>query len=130
MTECTATIAHRNHTTIFYHRELGSRTFAAFMTVCNQCKRVMKSVKNSFTQSFPANIEIKKLCSREFIQSRKHHLLKRGKSLMLTIINDFEAILSSSDKAKLIAMHFASNSALDDKVYPLPDFPARGVQTM
>lgn len=42
---------------------------------------------------------------------------------MPTIINDLDVISSSSDKAKHFASIFSSNSTLDDKGHPLPDFP-------
>lgn len=50
-------------------------------------------------------------------------MINTSKTSVSSIINGLEVILSSLDKAKHFAMNSASNSRLDDKHHPLPDFP-------
>ena len=80
------------------------------------------AAKNSYAESVQARIDQERLGSREFWRIT-NKVLNRGKSPISTIINGPEVISSSSDKAKLFARIFSSNSTLDDSNHPLPDFP-------
>lgn len=46
-------------------------------------------------------------------------------SVLHTIINGPEVMSSPTDKTKLFTKILASNSTLNDKVYPFSDFPPR-----
>lgn len=49
--------------------------------------------------------------------------MNKGKTTVTTVINGPEVISSSTDKAKIFASIFTSNSTLDNKGQRLPNFP-------
>ena len=122
--ECAAAIAHRNHFFHLYHQNRCAANLEAFQRARNQCHKVLRDAKTSYAESVQTRIEQERLGSREFWRIT-NKVLNRGKSPIPTIINGPEVISASSEKAKLFASIFSSNSTLDDSDHPLPEFPSR-----
>ena len=123
---CAAAIAHRNHYFHLYHKP-GQNTAAnhkLFRTASNQCKRVIDDAKSAYAQHIQDQISSQKLGSRQFWKICKA-VLNKGKSAIPPLIHGPEVLTSSKDKAQVFARQFASNSTLDDRNHPLPDFASR-----
>ena len=121
--ECAAAIAHRNH---FFHVYQQNRdddnAHAEFNAARNYCRRILRNSKCSYAQTIRTEISNERPGTRGFWKiSRK--VLNSGKASVPTLIHGPEVISSSSEKAKLFAANFASNSTLDDQGHTLPDFP-------
>ena len=121
--ECAAAIAHRNH---FFHVYQQNRdddnAHAEFNAARNYCRRILRNSKCSYAQTIRTEISNERPGTCGFWKiSRK--VLNSGKASVPTLIHGPEVISSSSEKAKLFAANFASNSTLDDQGHTLPDFP-------
>ena len=86
---------------------------AAAFHRARKCHKVLRVAKISYAESVQARIEKERLGSREFWRIT-NKVLNLGKSPIPTIINGRKVISSSSDKAKLFASIFSSNSTLDE----------------
>lgn len=79
-----------------------------------QCNRNLEIAERNNVQSFHAKDENKRPSYCEFWKFT-NPIVNRGKTSVSPIINGPEVITSSSDKAKLFVMNFASNIPLDGK---------------
>ena len=122
--ECAAAIAHRNHYFHLYHKDRGVETEANFKAARSHCQRILRNATDTYAQSIQEKVGNQRVGSREFWRIT-NNVLNRGKATIPTIINGPEVISSSIDKANLFASNFASNSTLEERGHPLPDFPSR-----
>ena len=121
--ECAAAIASRNFHFNQYKKDRSSLTRIAELKIAsNKCRSILRNAKSGYAASIQNKIGNEKLGSREFWRITKK-VMGNGKGSIPTIINGPEVIASSSDKAKLFASNFSSNSTLDDQGHSLPDFP-------
>ena len=123
--ECAAAIAHRNHFFHLYHKDRYNETAEAnFKAARSHCQRILRNATDTYAQSIQEKIGNQRVGSREFWRIT-NNVLNRGKATIPTIINGPEVISSSIDKANLFASNFASNSTLEERGHPLPEFPSR-----
>ena len=123
--ECAAAIAHRNHFFHLYHKDRFNETAEAnFKAARSHCQRILRNATDTYAQSIQEKIGNQRVGSREFWRIT-NNVLNRGKATIPTIINGPEVISSSIDKANLFASNFASNSTLEERGHPLPEFPSR-----
>ena len=115
-------LCHQNHFHL-YHRNPNSQTRSQFRTLSNQCKYVLKNVKDQYENMIELCIEAESLGSCEFWRIA-NRVLNCGKSIIATIINGPEILSSASDKATLFVKNFAANSNLHDTNHVLPNFPS------
>lgn len=77
--------------------------------------------RQKWTSSSPGQ-DRKQKCRSQVFYMISNQCHNRGKTSVSCIVNIPEVITPSSDKAKLFASLFTSNSMSEDKDHPLPDF--------
>ena len=107
-----------------YQREKSSDSKVKFTQASNRCKRVLEAAKLAYANKTKESITSQKLGSRDFWQIA-NSVLNKGKSAIPPLFNGPEVLSSASDKAKLFAENFSSNSNLDDSGVSLPVFLSR-----
>lgn len=111
--ECAAAIDHLNHYFKSYRNARCSLKLTCFKTYRNQCNSVSKYAKCSGVRSVQTKFEKKKIKFREFWKITNENM-NRSKAAVPAITNYPEVMHPSTDKVKLFASIFASNSTLDD----------------
>ena len=110
---CPAAIVHRNHFFRFYQQNKSSESKVKFRQATNRCKRVLEAAKLAYANKTKEPITSQKLGSWDF-RRIANSVLNKGKSAIPPLFNAPEALSSASDKAKLFAENFSTNSDLDD----------------
>ena len=90
----------------------------------NHCKRVLEAAKRAYATKTKESITSQKFGSQDLWQI-SNSVLNKGKSAIRLLFNGLEVLSSASDKAKLFAKNFCSNSNLDDSGISLLVFPSR-----
>ena len=107
-----------------YQREKCSDFKVKFRQASNCCKRVVEAAKLAYANKLKESITSQQLGSCDFWQIA-NSVLNKGKSAIPHPFNGLEVLSPGSDKAKLLAENFSSNSNLDDSGISLPGFPSR-----
>ena len=107
-----------------YQQNKSSESKAKFRQASNRCLKVLEAAKLAYATKTKVSITSQKLGSRDFWQIA-NSVLNKGKSAIPPLFNRLEVLSSASDKAKLFAKDFSTNSNLDDSGISLPVFPSR-----
>ena len=113
---CAADIVHRNHLFRLNQKDKSFTSKVKFRQASNRCKRVLEAAKLAYANKKKDSITSQKLGFRDFWRIANSVLL-----------NGPEVLSSASDKAKLFAENFSTNSHLDDSsisllaLHVLPD---------
>ena len=121
---CAAAIVHRNHFFRLYQQNKSSESKVKFIQASNHCKRVLEAAKLAYATKTKESITSQNLGSRDFWRIA-NSVFNKGKSAILPLFNGPEVLSSASDKAKLFAKNFSTNSNLDDYGISLPVLPSR-----
>ena len=112
-TACATVITHRNHFFCLYHQIQSSRSKVKFGQASNHCKRVFETANIAYSNKIKGSITSEILGSRDFWQIA-NSVLNKGISAVPLLFNGPEVLSSASDKSKLFAKNFSSNSNLDN----------------
>ena len=121
---CAAAIVHRNYFFRLYQREKSSDSKVKSRQVSNRCKRVLEAAKVAYANKTKESITSQTLGSCNFWQIA-NSVLNKGKSAIPPPFNGLQVLSFASDKAKLFAENFSTNSNLDDSGISLSVFPSR-----
>ena len=121
---CAAAIVHRNNFFRLHQQNKSSESKVTFRHASNRCKSVLEAAKLAYATKTKESITSQKLGSRDFWQIA-NIVLNKGKSAIPPLFNGPEVLSSASDKAKLFANNFSTNSNLHDSGISLPVFLSR-----
>ena len=121
---CAAAIVHRNNFFRLHQQNKSSESKVTFRHASNRCKSVLEAAKLAYATKTKESITSQKLGSRDFWQIA-NSVLNKGRSAIPPLFNGPEVLSSASDKAKLFANNFSTNSNLHDSGISLPVFLSR-----
>ena len=119
-----AAIVHRNHVFCLHQQNKSCESKVKFRQASNRYKRVLEAPKLAYAAKTKESITSEKLGSRDLWRI-SNSVINKGKSAIPPLFNGLEVLYSATDKAKLFAKNFSSNSNLDDSGNSLPIFPSR-----
>ena len=102
---CAAVIPYRNHFFRLYQQNKSSESNVKFRQASNRCKRFLEAAKLAYDNKTKESITCLKLDSRDFWQIT-NRVLNKSESAISPLLNDPEALSSTSDQAKLFAKTF------------------------
>ena len=107
-----------------YQKDKFSDSKVKFRQASNGCKRVLEIAKLAYANKTKKSITSHKLGSCDFWRIA-NSVLSKGKSAITPLFNGPVVLSSASDKAKLFAENFSTNSSPDNSGISLPVFPSR-----